>query len=94
MFKVGLVVKFVPFSEMLRWENSFVQDSFRVLPINEDTSFLSPSLQLAPCAEIRSPFISPTSSGAVAVRTPEQQKEPIALPYSVSRGQRDLQLNP
>jgi transcriptional regulator with XRE-family HTH domain len=93
VFKVGLVVKFVPFSEMLKWENSFSQDSFSVLPLNEDTDFLSPSSRLAACAEIRSPFFSSAPSGAVAMRAPEQQKESIALRYSVAKGQRDLQLN-
>lgn len=92
VFKVGLVVKFVPFSEMLRWENSFSQDSFNVLPLNEDTDFLSSSLQLAPCAEICSPFFSSAPSGAGSMRIPEQHKEPIALRYSTSKGQRDLQL--
>jgi len=39
-FKVGLVVKFVPFSEMLKWENGFSQDHFAVATIDEDTTFL------------------------------------------------------
>ncbi len=42
---VGLVVRFVPFSEMLRWENGFSQDSFDVVPINEDTQFIAPTVQ-------------------------------------------------
>jgi transcriptional regulator with XRE-family HTH domain len=45
--KVGLEVKFVPFSEMLRWENAFNQDTFDVTPIDDDKRFLahpSPSL--------------------------------------------------
>jgi transcriptional regulator with XRE-family HTH domain len=41
-FKVGLLVKFVSFSEMLRWENEFSQDDFAVARIDEDTSFLAP----------------------------------------------------
>ncbi len=40
--KVGLMVKFVSFSEMLRWENSFSQDSFDVIHIEEDTDFIRP----------------------------------------------------
>ncbi len=44
--KVGLVVKFVPFSEMLRWENGFSQDTFTVTPLDEDMAFLSPGLHL------------------------------------------------
>lgn len=41
-FKVGLVVKFVPFSEMLKWENSYSQDSFNATVIEEDKEFLEP----------------------------------------------------
>jgi transcriptional regulator with XRE-family HTH domain len=45
--KVGLEVKFVPFSEMLRWENAFSQDTFDVTPIDDDKRFLAhPSTQL------------------------------------------------
>jgi transcriptional regulator with XRE-family HTH domain len=42
-FKVGLIVKFVPFSEMLAWENNFSQDQFDVVKIDKDTAFLSPT---------------------------------------------------
>lgn len=42
IFKVGLVVKFVPFSEMLRWENDFSQDSFNVIRLEDDAHFISP----------------------------------------------------
>lgn len=41
--KVGLIVKFVPFSEMLRWDNNFVQDEFGVIQIDKDVEFLTPS---------------------------------------------------
>lgn len=41
-FKTGLLVKFVPFSEMLRWENQFSQDQFNVLRLDEDLAFLDP----------------------------------------------------
>lgn len=43
-FKVGLVVKFVPFSEMLTWENAFSQDAFDVVKIDADREFLQPNL--------------------------------------------------
>lgn len=33
-FKVGVIVKFVPFSEMLEWENSFSQDAFNVVRLD------------------------------------------------------------
>ncbi len=35
-FKVGLIVKFVPLSEMLAWENGFSQDDFDVVTFEED----------------------------------------------------------
>lgn len=41
-FKVGLVVKFVPFSEMLRWENNYSQDAFEVTKIDDDLAFVRP----------------------------------------------------
>jgi transcriptional regulator with XRE-family HTH domain len=41
-FRVGLVVKFVPFSGMLRWENEFSQDAFTVTRIDDDIQFLHP----------------------------------------------------
>ncbi len=43
IFKVGLIVKFVPFSEMLHWENTFSQDRFDVTRINHDQEFLYPT---------------------------------------------------
>jgi transcriptional regulator with XRE-family HTH domain len=42
-FRVGLVVKFVPFSEMLRWENGYSQDNFSVTSIENDTEFENPA---------------------------------------------------
>jgi transcriptional regulator with XRE-family HTH domain len=44
-FKVGLVVKFVPFSEMLQWENAFAQDEFNVVRLDEDIVFHTPIVQ-------------------------------------------------
>lgn len=39
----GLVVKFVPFSEMLKWENDFSQDTFDVVRLDNDTAFIEPA---------------------------------------------------
>lgn len=38
--KVGVVVEFVPYSRMLRWENEYSQDRFDVVRIDEDFEFL------------------------------------------------------
>lgn len=43
-FKIGLQVRFVTMSELLAWENSFEPDSFDVVPIQEDDSFLDQRL--------------------------------------------------
>ena len=40
--KVGLKIEFVPFSEMLDWENGFSQDQFAVTKIDDDAFFLNP----------------------------------------------------
>ena len=41
-FRVGLVVKFAPMSEMLDWENAFAPDEFHVVPLERDEAFLHP----------------------------------------------------
>jgi len=46
-FRTGLIVKFVPFSEMLRWENDFSQDSFNVTTIEQDGAFVGPAAVVA-----------------------------------------------
>lgn len=38
--KVALVVKFVSFGEMLRWENEFTQDTFSPVTIEHDPEFI------------------------------------------------------
>jgi hypothetical protein len=40
--KVGVVVKFVPFSDMLRWENSFCPND-DVIRLDRDYEFISPN---------------------------------------------------
>jgi len=39
---VGLTVKLVPFSELLKWENEYSQDTFNVTRLSEDIDFLQP----------------------------------------------------
>jgi transcriptional regulator with XRE-family HTH domain len=43
-FKVGLIVDFVPFSEMLHWENHYSQDTFDVMRIDDDAEFVGSEL--------------------------------------------------
>jgi transcriptional regulator with XRE-family HTH domain len=44
-YGVGLIVKFVPFSEMLKWENDYSQDIFVVAKIEDDDEFLNPPFE-------------------------------------------------
>src|SRR5207245_63900 len=46
-FKVGLIVRFAPFSEMLHWENSFMPDAFDVTKLEKDKEFLEPAVPQA-----------------------------------------------
>ena len=62
--KVGLIVKFVPFSEMLQWENRFSQDAFNVTPIDQDTAFLSPG----PKASIYSLEVQSTGEKSLSIK--------------------------
>jgi hypothetical protein len=41
------VVKFVPFSDMLKWENSFSQDAFNVVRLEDDAASANPSTSSA-----------------------------------------------
>ena len=51
-FKVGLIVKFASYSEMLRWENAYNQDIFDVICIDEDIAFTEPDKHKAVTSEI------------------------------------------
>ena len=52
--KVGMIVKFVSFGEMLKWENDFSQDSFRPVTIEDDPEFTAEAaLGPMPLSELR-----------------------------------------
>jgi transcriptional regulator with XRE-family HTH domain len=64
--KVGLKVEFVPFSEMLAWENGFSQDQFDVVKIDNDLQFLNPinaiQAQPVPYLETQVPILTNAKS--------------------------------
>jgi transcriptional regulator with XRE-family HTH domain len=62
-FKVGLVVDFVPFSEMLRWENRYSQDVYDVTRIDDDVEFIDPNAQLAVNTGISASILVPNLPG-------------------------------
>ncbi len=57
--RVGLKVEFVPYSEMLTWENNFSQDRFNPLPIEKDEAFTNPAE-----AQARSQIVAKVDEGA------------------------------
>ncbi len=67
-FRVGLQVRFVPFSTMLDWENRFSQDNFTVKTIDEDKAFTEPDT-----ANTSDSSISDILSRAGARNTPQPQ---------------------
>ncbi len=73
----GVVIKFVPFSEMLAWENSFSPESFDVLRLDEDRAFIGPQestseFQMSGIgASKRSPIATLKTSGSAASRIDE-----------------------
>ena len=68
-FRVGLIVKFVPYSEVLNWENAFSQDEFDVTVIGRDREFLNPSI-LAATAEYQPSTKSDKSINEIGQSTP------------------------
>jgi transcriptional regulator with XRE-family HTH domain len=71
--RVGVVVKFVSFHEMLHWENSFSPDTFNVTPrLEEDEEFLNPgATQVENDGLIAASFIPERNLGA----SPAEQDE-------------------
>ena len=68
-FKVGVVVKFVPLSEMLQWENGYSQDHFAVTPLENDAEFLDPD------AIWREQSYARNAAGASLIRMQDQTSE-------------------
>lgn len=67
--KVGLIVKFVPFSEMLQWENNYSQDRFNVTRLDDDEAFLNPG-KTAQDTYFRAVYYVDTAEKAVNLRIP------------------------
>lgn len=79
VFKVGLVVDFVPFSEMLHWENSYSQDSFDVTKIDADREFI----EGIPRKQRRTRRKTKASGGQSVVRNDRTSIGQTALPFDV-----------
>lgn len=85
IFKVGVIVKFVPFSEMLRWENTFSQDDFAVTKIDDDREFLQPSQ-----AALASKWTALLAGSDISINHTQNNAEVGAATASTKYGQRDM----
>lgn len=88
-FKVGLMVKFVPFSGMLRWENEYSQDAFDVTGIDEDFEFLVPSIGFTKNV-LAEPSASGTSKAAAANSRHVQVGDIAIMPHTEEVGAREM----
>lgn len=66
-FKVGLKVEFVPFSEMLAWENDFSQDEFDAVKIDKDIRFISPTIHSEAATITSAPALQLNFAGVAPV---------------------------
>jgi hypothetical protein len=77
--KVGVMVKLVPFSEMLRWENAFSPSLFDVEPrLEQDESFINQSEGVH--ADSDSPFQNgnvAASQGEPDVNSVDTERKPM-----------------
>jgi transcriptional regulator with XRE-family HTH domain len=73
--KVGVTVKFVPFSEMLRWENGYSQDTFDVRPrLEQDEAFLNPAATGNESRDMAAGFESATNMLSPAKKAPHSER--------------------
>lgn len=70
--RCGLKVEFVPFSQMLKWENDFSQDTFNVIRLEQDIEFLTPAAVSQP-PEVREQTRSPYTLASNAPQRPNPQ---------------------
>ena len=87
--KVGLLVKFVPFSRMLWWENEYSQDAFEVTSIDKDIEFLTPTAGSA-----RNALAESSARGTPEVEAANSRKVQVAditiMPHREQVGAREM----
>jgi transcriptional regulator with XRE-family HTH domain len=87
-FGVGLIVNFAPFSELLRWENEFSQDTFNVVTIDKDWVFRDQSRVAEPAAQV----ITIGGEGQEKLTFFLTQNNGIYEGYQIAAGAPDLSL--
>ncbi len=97
-FKVGLMVKFVPFSEMICWENGYSQDTFNVTQLAHDVDFLQPAASAVRKRARRRRNSSRVSSGIrisqMSVTTAGIGASTYMIPVQRERAQLKFQFEP
>ena len=88
--KVGLLIKFVSHSEMLRWENNYSQDAFTVTRLDADEDFLNPGIADISPVRVNSGENQPSDTQtfmrppSLPVRRPKSgQKSPAASAHPI-----------
>jgi hypothetical protein len=84
-YKIGLIVKFVPLSEMERWEDSYSQDEFSPLPIEEDEEFLNPPTV---SATFNFQYVQPVDVPANASQTVNVLAKQVSQPIKLEKESR------
>jgi transcriptional regulator with XRE-family HTH domain len=82
--RVGLRVEFVPFSEMLTWENGFSQDRFNPTPIENDADFIQPEAAQSVTDSV-SDSVAVALSGSPQPRQEAADLRPPKMPASQFR---------
>lgn len=94
----GLMVKFVPFSEMLGWENDYSQDTFNVTQLADDIDFLEPAASSVRKRVRRKRHARRVFSGvrirAISVRAAGMGTTTFASSVQQERVQMNLQFEP
>jgi transcriptional regulator with XRE-family HTH domain len=83
--RVGVVVKFVPFSEMLRWENSFSPD-INVTRLENDHEFLNP----AAATRLDQPTLGSIAVGAEGLWASGAEAPPRKPPGTIAAPARNI----
>jgi|GEM_PF-4621895 len=73
--KVGLIVKFASHNEMVKWENSYSQDEFSVIRLDDDEEFLQPGIH----AKISTLQVGSMANGVFGIQWCHQNDDEFLL---------------
>jgi hypothetical protein len=94
---VGMMVKFIPFSEMVGWENDYSQEIFDVTQLTHDGDFLQPAARTVRRRARRnrtSRRVSSIRISQMPITTTGIGASTYAIPVQRERAQLNLQFEP